>query len=103
MLEDFVHHGLEHWGSDTQGVEHTRMFMCHWLSFLYKYVPVGLLEVLPPHINDRVPRFRGRNDLETLFASPLATDWVKITELFLGPAPESFHFVPRHKSNTSYG
>ena len=103
MLEDFAHHGLEHWGSDTQGVEHTRMFMCHWLSFLYKYVPVGLLEVLPPHINDRVPRYFGRSDLETLFASPLATDWVKITEMFLGPAPESFHFVPRHKSNTSYG
>lgn len=103
MLADFCHHGLEHWGADTQGVEHTRSFLCHWLSFLYKYVPVGLLEVLPPHINDRVPRFRGRSDLETLLASPLADDWVKITEIFLGPAPDSFHFVPKHKSNTSYG
>lgn len=103
MVGDFCHHGLEHWGADAQGVEHTRSFLCHWLSFLYKYVPVGLLEVLPPHINDRVPRFRGRDDLETLLASPLVDDWIKITEMFLGPAPDSFHFVPKHKSNTSYG
>jgi tRNA-dihydrouridine synthase 3 len=31
---------------------------------------VGLLEVLPQRINERPPRYFGRNDLETLMASP---------------------------------
>ena len=103
MLGNFVRFGLEHWGSDDQGVEHTRSFLCHWLSFLYKYVPVGLLEVLPPKISDRVPYYKGRDDLETLFASDQAKDWIKITEMFLGPAPDTFKFVPKHKSNATYG
>ena len=43
-------------------------------------VPVGLLERLPARLQDRPPRFVGRNDLETLMASPNAHDWVKTTE-----------------------
>jgi len=34
ILRDFTNYGLEHWGSDTQGVEKTRKFLLEWLSFL---------------------------------------------------------------------
>lgn len=52
-----------------QGVENTRTFLLNWLSFLHRYIPVGLLERLPSKINDRPPPFCGRSDLETLLAS----------------------------------
>ncbi|TPX63596.1 hypothetical protein SpCBS45565_g06510 [Spizellomyces sp. 'palustris'] len=99
MLKDFAKCGLEYWGSDTMGVNTTRRFMCEWMSFLYRYIPVGLLEVLPQKMNDRPPAYYGRNDLETMMASPNSKDWVKISEMILGPAPASFNFVPKHKSN----
>ena len=78
MLRDFTRFGLEHWGSDFKGVETTRKFLLEWLSFLYRYIPAGLLESLPQRINERPPPFVGRNDLETLMASPLTEDWLKI-------------------------
>mmetsp|Transcript_27296 Transcript_27296/g.30664 ORF Transcript_27296/g.30664 Transcript_27296/m.30664 type:complete len:671 (-) Transcript_27296:95-2107(-) len=102
ILKNFVRHGLEHWGSDQQGINNTRRFLLEWLSFLHRYVPVGLLEVLPQKINQRPPLYmQGRNDLETLFLSPHAPDWIKITELLLGPVTDGFAFRPKHKS-TSY-
>lgn len=78
MLRDYVRFGLEHWGSDFQGVETTRRFLLEFLSFTYRYIPAGLLEVLPQRINERPLPFVGRNDLETLMASPEPDDWIKI-------------------------
>lgn len=78
-IEKFAKYGLEAWGSDEHGIGTTRRFMLEWLSFTYRYVPIGLLEHLPPHINDRPPYWRGRNDLETLMGSGNYKDWIKIT------------------------
>jgi tRNA-dihydrouridine synthase 3 len=100
ILKDFVRFGLEHWGSDQQGVNNTRRFMLEWLSFLSRYVPVGLLEVVPQQMNQRPPtHVLGRNDLETLFLSPHSADWIKISEMLLGPVEEDFKFQPKHKAN----
>jgi tRNA-dihydrouridine synthase 3 len=55
ILKDFVKFGLEHWGSDQEGVNKTRRFLLEWLSFLHRYVPVGLLEVVPQKMNMRPP------------------------------------------------
>lgn len=41
ILRDFTHYGLEHWGSDTQGVEKTRRFLLEWLSFLCRWAQSG--------------------------------------------------------------
>ncbi|CAO3662393.1 unnamed protein product [Umbelopsis ramanniana] len=103
MLKKFCDYGLEHWGSDTMGVNSTRRFLCEWQSFLYRYIPVGLLEVLPQHMNERPPPYYGRDELETLMASPRASDWIKITDRILGPAPEDFKFIPKHKANSFEG
>ncbi|CAI5993280.1 unnamed protein product [Closterium sp. NIES-65] len=100
MLRSFTRYGLLHWGSDTRGVETTRRFLLEWLSYLHRYVPVGLLELLPQRINWRPPGFYGRNDLETLFGSDQPQDWVKISEMLLGPPPPNFNFTPKHKSNS---
>ncbi|RLV71500.1 hypothetical protein DV515_00017384 [Chloebia gouldiae] len=80
ILKDFTNYGLEHWGSDTQGVEKTRKFLLEWLSFLCRYVPVGLLEHLPQKINERPPYYLGRDYLETLMASQNVDDWIKIRQ-----------------------
>lgn len=79
MIEKFCKYGLEAWGSDEHGVGTTRRFLMEWLSFTRRYVPIGLLEHLPPYINDRPPAFRGRNELETLLASANYKDWLKIS------------------------
>ncbi|KAI0768259.1 zinc finger dihydrouridine synthase [Trametes elegans] len=102
LVRKYAEYGLNHFGSDTAGVNTTRRYLCEALSFQYRYVPIGLLEYMPARINDRAPAFRGRDELETLLASPNSRDWVKISEMFLGPAPESWTFTPKHKSN-AYG
>ena len=99
-IEQFVRYGLETWGSDELGIGTTRRFLLEWLSFACRYVPIGLLEHLPPALNDRPPAYKGRDELETLMASDNVKDWVKISEMFLGPAHPDFNFDPKHKSNS---
>ncbi|KAM4630410.1 tRNA-dihydrouridine(47) synthase [NAD(P)(+)]-like [Polymixia lowei] len=99
VLRDFSHYGLEHWGSDTRGLEKTRNFLLEWLSFMCRYIPVGLLERVPQKINERPPYYMGRDYLESLMASQHVGDWVKISEMLLGPVPKNFNFLPKHKAN----
>ncbi|XP_057858227.2 tRNA-dihydrouridine(47) synthase [NAD(P)(+)]-like isoform X1 [Cryptomeria japonica] len=99
ILKDYVRFALQHWGSDTKGVETTRHFLLEWLSYSCRYIPVGLLDIVPQRINWRPPSYFGRNDLETLMASESAADWIRISEMLLGPAPAGFTFTPKHKSN----
>ena len=99
IIRDYVNYGLEHWGSDDKGVETTRRFLLEWLSFLHRYVPHGILEKPPQRMNERIPKFFGRDDLETLLSSPKGADWVKITEMFLGKVPDTFAFEPKHKAH----
>ncbi|PVG01600.1 FMN-linked oxidoreductase [Serendipita vermifera] len=102
LIRKFAEFGLCHFGTDTPGVNTTRRYLCEALSFMHRYVPIGILEVLPPQINDRAPTFRGRDELETLLARSDSQTWVKISEMFLGPAPPNWNFIPKHKSN-AYG
>ncbi|KAI9047558.1 hypothetical protein LZ554_008274 [Drepanopeziza brunnea f. sp. 'monogermtubi'] len=99
-VEKFVRYGLEAWGSDEVGVGQTRRFLLEWLSFAHRYVPIGILAHLPPSLQDRPPAYRGRDDLETLLASDNYLDWIKISEMFLGPSHKDFKFQPKHKSNS---
>ena len=78
LIEQYVRFGLETWGSDEMGVGLTRRFLLEWLSFAHRYVPVGIMEHLPPSLQDRPPAWKGRNDLETLLGSDNYKDWIKI-------------------------
>ena len=100
LLQRFASHGLEHWGSDDKGVESTRRFLLEWLSFLHRYIPLGLLERTPQRLNWQPPAFVGRDDLETLMGSTSGADWVRLTTMLLGPPPPGFRFEPKHKSNS---
>lgn len=83
---------------------------------------MGLLERVPQRINERPPYYLGRNHLETLMASQNVGDWVQIrssrrqqqlevtevetnvcllsySEMLLGPVPNNFKFLPKHKAN----
>eukprot|EP00887_Chlorella_sp_A99_P006956 scaffold2.g6956.t1 len=134
IFKRFCSTGLEHWGSDSRGVETTRReggslawgdpeaagsrarpfpwqraargplrplrFLLEWLSFTHRYIPVGLLEVLPQRLHWRPPAFVGRSDLETLLASDNPGDWVRISEMLLGPAAPGFVFAPKHRANS---
>jgi len=84
MIEQYVRYGLETWGSDEMGVGTTRRFLLEWLSFAYRYIPVGIMEHLPPSLQDRPPAWRGRNELETLLGSGNYRDWIKIRLVYCG-------------------
>ncbi|XP_004230876.1 tRNA-dihydrouridine(47) synthase [NAD(P)(+)]-like [Solanum lycopersicum] len=99
ILKDYARFGLQHWGSDSKGVDTTRHFLLEWLSYTCRYIPVGLLDIIPQKINWRSPSYYGRDELETLMASDSAADWVRISELVLGKVPSGYSFAPKHKSN----
>ncbi|XWS55013.1 hypothetical protein CRYUN_Cryun10bG0138400 [Craigia yunnanensis] len=82
------------------GVETTRHFLLEWLGYTCRYIPVGLLDVIPQRLNWRPPSYHGRDDLETLMASDSAADWIQISEMLLGKVPDGFAFAPKHKSNS---
>ena len=90
---EFCNYGLEHWGSDSIGVEKTRTFLCEWMSYTHRYVPVGLLEnpsVQKMHL--RPQRYFGRDEMETLLASDKVEDWIKVSEMFLGKPKADWTF-----------
>ncbi len=99
LLKDFVKYGLEHWGSDEYGINTTRRFLLEFLSFGWKYVPVGILERVPQKLHEKTEPYYGRNELETLLSSPNPDDWVEISSRLLGRPPEGFTFTPKHKSS----
>jgi tRNA-dihydrouridine synthase 3 len=100
IYRTFCRHGLEYWGTDQMGVDRTRRFLLEMLSFTHRYVPHGLLALPPQRMNLRPQPYRGRDDLETLLGSGESTDWVRITEMLLGPVRAGFRFVPKHLANT---
>ncbi|XP_068150685.1 tRNA-dihydrouridine(47) synthase [NAD(P)(+)]-like [Drosophila tropicalis] len=99
LLQKYCNYGLEHWGSDTKGVENTRRFLLEWQSFLYRYIPEEVQQTPPQKINSRPQAYRGRDEMETLMSSGNSSDWVKLSEMLLGPVPQGFTFVPKHKAN----
>ena len=108
IIQDFASFGLEHWGSDDQGVATTRRFLLEWLSFLHRYVPLGLMERpdLGARLNLRPPRYYGRNELETLMASESFGDWLELADRVLplklkpGAIDPLKHWRPSSVSNS---
>jgi len=98
QLKEFCTYGLEYWGSDDYGVAKTRRFLLETMSFTCRYIPLGILE-RPVKINECPPKFIGRSELETLLSSKNVNDWIKVSEMFLGPTQDGFEFVPKHKAS----
>jgi tRNA-dihydrouridine synthase 3 len=70
----------------------------HALAFVVVFVrnlPIYRLACIPPHTVSFRPPI---SELETLLASRSTCDWVKISEMFLGPVNENFSFTPKHRS-----
>ncbi|KAI6003161.1 hypothetical protein EDC04DRAFT_2882888 [Pisolithus marmoratus] len=99
LIRKLAECGLSHFGMDMVGVNTARWYLCEVLYFQYHYIPIGLLECLPMQIYEHTPAFRGRDELEALLVSLNSQDWVRVSEMFLGPAPETWSFTPKHKSN----
>jgi tRNA-dihydrouridine synthase 3 len=65
------------------GTNLTRRFVCEAMSFTHRYVPVGLLERLPTHMNERAFPYKGRDELEVRYA---ATTTISVEAYFAWPA-----------------
>lgn len=100
IIKTYANFALENWGTDEYGVNLSRRFLCEFMSFFHRYVPYGILERYPVKLNERPQNWRGRNELETLLGSNDYKNWIKISEMFLGPVSESFKFTPKHKSSS---
>ncbi|CCH62959.1 hypothetical protein TBLA_0I03030 [Henningerozyma blattae CBS 6284] len=98
ILRDYADFAMQHWGTDEYGIATSRRYFCEFMSFFHRYVPVGVLERVPIRMNQRVEKWKGRDELETLMASEDSRDWIKLSEMFWGKA-EGFVFVPKHKSS----
>ena len=101
ILKQYAYDGLAHWGSDLQGVNKTREFLCHHLTFMSRYVPVHCCVETNQEISIKARNDASmcyRDDMEKLLTSDNYEDYIKVTEMFLGPAPKEFVFVPKHKS-----
>lgn len=100
IVKTYAQFAMEHWGTDEYGIALSRRFLCEFLSFFHRYIPYGILERYPIKLNERPENWKGRDDLETLLGSNDYKDWIKISEMFLGPAGDNFNFTPKHKSSS---
>ena len=100
MIKQFMLYGMEHFGTDSVGIERTRRFFCEWWSFSHRYVPHPILEHIPHKINQRPQSWWGRNALETWLSSTDPGDWIRLSEVYLGPSDEKFTFSPKHKAES---
>lgn len=99
MLAEFARYAMEHWGTDEYGIAQCRRYFCEFMSFFHRYVPQGICERYPVRLNERPPHWRGRDCVETQLGSLDSSDWVSLSEKFLGPVEPHFKFTPKHKSN----
>lgn len=107
IIKNFATFGLEHWGCDDQGVANTRKFLLEWMSFLHRYVPIGLMERpdLGAKLNLRPPTYYGRCELETLMGSESHEDWLELADRVLplklkpGTVDPLAHWRPSSISN----
>lgn len=106
LYREFVGYGLDHYGADARGIETTRKYLLEWMCFTCRYPPIGIFEragermdELRPRMNHRIPNTVGRDPLEMTLASRDPKNWVRISELLLGPTPTDYKFMPKHVSN----
>ncbi|GMM57103.1 tRNA dihydrouridine synthase [Maudiozyma humilis] len=100
ICRDYARYAMEHWGTDAYGISQCRRFFCDFMSFFHRYVPMGICERYPVLLNERPPNWVGRNDTETLLGSTSSSDWIKLSEMFFGPAEDTFVYTPKHKSSS---
>eukprot|EP00767_Chilomastix_cuspidata_P006791 gnl/Chilomastix_cuspidata/726.p3 GENE.gnl/Chilomastix_cuspidata/726~~gnl/Chilomastix_cuspidata/726.p3 ORF type:complete len:512 (+),score=234.38 gnl/Chilomastix_cuspidata/726:1945-3480(+) len=94
ILRRFGGYLLDHFGSDLVGAERARTaFLENW-AYMHRYIPPALLE-RPQALNDRAPRFEGRDAMETLLGSAAPADWLRVSELLFGRVPDGFRFAAK--------
>jgi len=100
ILKKFSSHGLTHWGCrHPWGGDHKKV--SSGMALLPAPLhPCRAPRGSAPEAQLEAPGVRGSAaDLETPMASDQAADWIRISEMLLGPTPPGFGFVPKHKSN----